>query len=1199
MQCQAIATFQNEHANLFPNKQMLVLKIREVRQRLMQNAAQERFRERLDWLLAQCEAGRCPDVVVLDSGPWYAGIRRFPSDLPTIRAIQFIADLAAQKSKIARLASSTRVLWKIDEPYMPEAVFGRKMNMTRAMMVLSSVVYEAAARIPQFSVWSSGMVEATQFYHGVCIPNRKLLKRSLQDPVRVERNWRLVERRLDPAVQQLVARCRSAAHLVADTLLVADDLVKNHGPSDQAYMTGEEVDDAVVDLLRRPLLSALAEVGAAAAARCRHCQPRQPLRLVTCNRSGSMAEGLDDVIMGKGGTSDYDIMLEFDGPFRWAPPGAEKPADIEPRSAPQLWARPTDNAGFVTLHWVRTDRCGHEEPLEALPADSVRRLMVDYCRVMETGEITPTGPAVNVKGPGAKDGGRDYVFCLLVRGWWPAPVWPDGAPWDTSFGVHLVPTGRPGSKTESIEYRISLSRVELLAVRQLCPGLRAAVRALKAIKNILKESGVAIGDLKSYFMKTAALWVAQEPHGGPRTGVTDGVHRLLDWLERRLDDGVLPCFFYPAINVAAELTAVQRQAIIGSLRLVREHLTPLLMACCEKRWSLDILLEGRPSKPLSERQLRLRLGRTLLRRAVWDGIQYRPTAPCWESWWGANIPLLARAAPRLLQWYHHRMSGTHRQQCYLLMAWSVVDPADLADGEPMTSPVGDVTVTLDVTPLTRLLTDSDLVYLLGEPAAVAAWCRRERPAGLTAEPDTPRGRAELLLRPELLLRALGEAAPREMDWWREVDRRRKEDWEGTFRPPATYQWCREVLEENLSCDLQDWLRDDLPEMDGPTVVATAGLWRRRTQQLLSGDRLRAAYDAAVGRWPDRWQLLQHYLTEDDEQDSPQGDRDGEIEDEEQHCDEEEQPSEGPPHPHRQRWRQIEQQHQQRWKELELQHQQLWQELENPGNEERVRMDKEHEEERRHLEQKHGTEWQNLADRHYEERIELHQQHGEEISYQLSEQLDCYHELQWDNLLLTLRQQWQALKQRHQRESRELEERFPSVRSGELDRLLEECRRGRQQLRQKLEKQLQEQEHDHQRQSLLARQKEEREQLLRQHEEASRGVNVPAERQPQTQRSVTKGQRKEQARRQRRQRAVLEQQHAAQWAGLRKKLGKQRNKMERRHKQESQELEQRFRTVRSEELDRPLEECSSRRHELQEELQKELEELQKQLEDGKQ
>ncbi|KAF0288696.1 hypothetical protein FJT64_012932 [Amphibalanus amphitrite] len=447
--------------------------------------------------------------------------------------------------------------------------------------------------------------------------------------LRLEQGRRLVGT-LSPAVQQLVARCGrhdssgSAPHLVADTLLVADDLVDNHGPGRQAYITGCEVDDAVRDLLRRPLLSALAEVGAAAAARCRHCQPRQPLRLVTSNRSGSSAEGLDDLIIGKDSTSDFDIMLEFDGPFRWATPGAEKPADIEPRCAPQLWARPTDNAGFVTLHWVRTDRCGHEEPLEALPADSVRRLMHDFCRVRMDGEITPTGPAVNVKDPDDNDGGIDFVFCLLVRGWWPAPVWPDGAPWDTSFGVHLVPTGRPGSKTEFIEYRISLSRAELLAVRQLCPGLRAAVTALKAIKNMLKESGVAIGDLKSYFMKTAALWLAQETPGGPRTGVTDGVHRLLDWLERRLDEEWLPCFFYPAINVAAELTADQRQAIIGSLRLVREHLTPLLMACCEKQWSLNTLLEGRPTEPLSERQLRLRLGRTLLRQAVLDGIQAPP-----------------------------------------------------------------------------------------------------------------------------------------------------------------------------------------------------------------------------------------------------------------------------------------------------------------------------------------------------------------------------------------------------------------------------------------------------------------------------------------------------------------------------------------------------------------------------------------------
>ncbi|KAF0288695.1 hypothetical protein FJT64_012931 [Amphibalanus amphitrite] len=279
------------------------------------------------------------------------------------------------------------------------------------------------------------------------------------------------------------------------------------------------------------------------------------------------------------------------------------------------------------------------------------------------------------------------------------------------------------------------------------------------------------------------------------------------------------------------------------------------------------------------------------------------------------------------------MSGTHYQQCYLLMAWSVVDPADLADGEPMTR-------------------------LLGEPAAVAAWCRRQRPAGLTAEPDTPRGRAELLLRPELLLRALGEAVPREMDWWRGRDRELKEAWEGNYRPPATYQQRRERLELLLSCDLQHRLRLKLPEMDGPTVVATAGLWRRRMQQLLTGDRLRAAYDAAVGRWPDRWQLLQHYLAEDDEQDSPQGDRDGEIEDEEQHCDEEERPSDGPHRPSQGRCQQLE--------------------LRGAAHS-RSGLNKKHTEERRQQEQEHGEEWQELDERHYEERIELHQQHRSAIT----------------------------------------------------------------------------------------------------------------------------------------------------------------------------------------------------------------------------
>ena len=49
----------------------------------------------------------------------------------------------------------------------------------------------------------------------------------------------------------------------------------------------------------------------------------------------------------------------------------------------------------------------------------------------------------------------------------------------------------------------------------------------------------------------------------------------------------------------------------------------------------------------------------------------------------------------------------------------------------------DPTETLDATPLTQLLTESDLERLPGDRAAVAAWCGRWllRPADLTAGPS--------------------------------------------------------------------------------------------------------------------------------------------------------------------------------------------------------------------------------------------------------------------------------------------------------------------------------------------------------------------------------------------------------------------------------------------------------------------------------
>ena len=88
-----------------------------------------------------------------------------------------------------------------------------------------------------------------------------------------------------------------------------------------------------------PLLLTL-QHGQAVAVQCHHCQPAEPLRLLSINRSGSGAEGLSDRIIGG---DNYDTMLESNGHFRWA-------ADcISPEAAPQLWPKPTGSPGFVTL----------------------------------------------------------------------------------------------------------------------------------------------------------------------------------------------------------------------------------------------------------------------------------------------------------------------------------------------------------------------------------------------------------------------------------------------------------------------------------------------------------------------------------------------------------------------------------------------------------------------------------------------------------------------------------------------------------------------------------------------------------------------------------------------------------------------------------------------------------------------------------
>ena len=683
-------------------------------------------------------------------------------------------------------------------------------------------------------------------------------------------------RREEERLERLVARCGPAFHLVPDNLLVAKGIKDHHPPAHQAHIITDELRTSVTWLKCEPLMTALQAGRAAAVAvmECQHCQPSEPPKVMYHNFSGSSAECLYDLVMGEGGTSDFDIMFEFGGPFRWA----EGAGCISPESAPQLYAEPSSSPGFVILYWVRTSRCSHEAPLAALPADSIRRLMWYHCRARSPpdAEITRSGPAVNVRPSGADDGGTDHVRCLRLP-WWPErDVFlcrrrvTDFPPAATRrdlcrFGVHLVPTGRPGSETEQFEYRVSFSRAEVITVRHLSPVQHGTITTVKGMKNALKDSG-ATPALKSYYVKTAVLWLAQDQPSERWTGITDGVNMVLDWLEHHLSAGHLPCFFWPAINLVGGRGMAEIEDIIITVQLMRRQEDILLVACCDSKWpDLDTMLEG-GSEPLSEPHLRLRLTGRLVRQAVLDGIRNRYTAPCWEHWFRFYIPALSRLSQhRLLRWVYRRQSGTYRQQCYLLQTLAVA-PADLVLGMRLT-PLGGDMFAWPVTPLVNLLTQSDMEYLLGEPAAVAAWCRQqlcrppaERPAGLTAALNTPRGRAELLLHPELYLRALSEAVPGGRAAWQRLDQGEEEECRANLTPPDTYQQCREWLENTVRCDLESPLRRRLPELDGPTVAATARLWRQNMQHLLSGDRLWEAYTATT-RCPDRWQLVQHLVTD--------------------------------------------------------------------------------------------------------------------------------------------------------------------------------------------------------------------------------------------------------------------------------------------------------------------------------------------------
>ena len=82
----------------------------------------------------------------------------------------------------------------------------------------------------------------------------------------------MVVEHLDHKVERLVEKWGSVALLIPHRMLVAEDMVNNHGSIQQGNITGLEMANAIDGMLDQPLMSTMQ---IRAAARCQHCQPEQ------------------------------------------------------------------------------------------------------------------------------------------------------------------------------------------------------------------------------------------------------------------------------------------------------------------------------------------------------------------------------------------------------------------------------------------------------------------------------------------------------------------------------------------------------------------------------------------------------------------------------------------------------------------------------------------------------------------------------------------------------------------------------------------------------------------------------------------------------------------------------------------------------------------------------------------------------------
>ncbi|XP_033117665.1 uncharacterized protein LOC117117473 [Anneissia japonica] len=179
------------------------------------------------------------------------------------------------------------------------------------------------------------------------------------------------------------------------------------------------------------------------------------------------------------------------------------------------------------------------------------------------------GPAINV-GYNSNfvdigTGLLDVVHCLKCQSWpdftseflnrnrennWPSQKLIDKV---KGLECHVVPVGYPGSKLNTIEWRLSFSIAERELITEMYEQYAECMFTLKCIKKkyIKYEDSVKPTPFSSYVIKTACLWMCEK--FPPTDSVMDLIRNVLDWIIDCYKQKHLPHYFIPQHNLIGHL----------------------------------------------------------------------------------------------------------------------------------------------------------------------------------------------------------------------------------------------------------------------------------------------------------------------------------------------------------------------------------------------------------------------------------------------------------------------------------------------------------------------------------------------------------------------------------------------------------------------------------------------------------------------